>query len=250
MDQIFSSHRTLLKRFRISSLQEAPFCLLQEVTKTLQERLAFVKKPFNKALLLGPLGKEVIDFNITQDQVVSSPEILCFSPNSFDLALSVFDLSVTNDVPGLLAQVYDCLRPNGLFTGVLLGTKSFQEIRTNLYTLEETLCGRIYPRFDPLVHPSTIVELFVRMPWELPVVDVQDLSLRFLTLQDFISHQRSLGMTHHLPKVYSFNKDLYQALIRLFPKNIDLELIYFSAWKPSVTALEPLRRKKHASPRL
>lgn len=56
-------------------------------------------------------------------------EYLPFRPQHFDLILSSCSLHWVNDLPQVFQSIRECLKPDGVFLGAMLGGETLQELR-------------------------------------------------------------------------------------------------------------------------
>ncbi|MBL0967041.1 MAG: class I SAM-dependent methyltransferase, partial [Blastomonas sp.] len=103
----------------------------------LATRLITVTRDFESALIMAPDARELpvmgrsangaFNFDRAATVVASEgaalvdPETLALPRTDYDLIVSIFDLTVVNDVVGFLARLRRHLRPDGLFMAVALG---------------------------------------------------------------------------------------------------------------------------------
>ncbi|GKT47145.1 arginine-hydroxylase NDUFAF5, mitochondrial [Colletotrichum spaethianum] len=84
------------------------------------------------------------DINITRHVLVDE-EHVPFPPESFDLVMSSLSLHWINDLPGVLTQINNVLKPDSPFIGAMLGGDSLFELRTSLQLAEQERRGGISP---------------------------------------------------------------------------------------------------------
>lgn len=119
-------------------------------------------QPFNK------------DIAITR-QVLETEETLPFEPNSFDLVLSSMSLHWINDLPGILAQINNILKPDCPFMGAMLGGDTLFELRTSLQLAEQERRGGMSPRVSPLADVRDCGGLLQKAGFKMLTVDVDDI---------------------------------------------------------------------------
>ena len=190
---------------------ETSHLLIQSAAETLVERLTWTFKKFNNVLILGPfsyilmdafkrLYPDFLDANLVQQfvNVDFDSENIPFPQNTFDCILSFFDFETINDVPGSLRQLYYCLKPNGLFTGVYLGGNSLESLR-QYFLIEESFYNKgVGVRFHPTISAEDMAYLLQRSGFECPMTDNDVHCLKDVTIYDAIKMLRSLKMTNAL----------------------------------------------------
>ncbi|KAG4218350.1 hypothetical protein PC116_g33170, partial [Phytophthora cactorum] len=105
-----------------------------------------------------PFNSEI---NMTR-QVLSDEETLPFEANSFDLVLSSLSMHWVNDLPGVLAQINNILKPDCAFVGAMFGGDTLFELRTSLQLAEQERRGGISPHVSPLADVRDVGGLLQR----------------------------------------------------------------------------------------
>lgn len=118
------------------------------------------------------------DFNnnlqITR-QVLNDEETLPYEPGSFDLVLSSLSLHWINDLPGILTQINNVLKPDCPFIGAMLGGDTLYELRTSLQLAEQERRGGISPHVSPLADVRDVGGLMQKAGFKMLTVDVDDI---------------------------------------------------------------------------
>lgn len=188
--------------------------LLDEVAERLADRLADIARAFPRALDLGChsgqlaarlVGRGGIETLVQADlspamvrgargaRVVCDEELLPFAPGSFDLVLSVLSLHWVNDLPGTLAQINACLRPDGLFLAALLGGETLFELRRALTLAETEVEGGAGPRVSPFAELRVLGGLLQRAGLALPVVDSDTITVSYPDALALMRELRGMG---------------------------------------------------------
>lgn len=136
--------------------------------------------PFNKAL------------NITRD-VLSDEELLPYEPEQFDAVLSSLSLHWINDLPSVLKQINNILKPDAPFMGVMLGGDSLFELRTSLQLAEQERLGGISNHTSPLADVRDVGGLLQGAGFKLLTVDVDDIVITYPTLVSLLTDLQSMG---------------------------------------------------------
>ena len=71
-------------------------------------------------------------------------------PNSQEAIVSCLSLHWVNDLPGVLVQIKEALKPDGVFLGALFGGDTLVELRTSLQLAEVEREGGISPHVSPM----------------------------------------------------------------------------------------------------
>jgi SAM-dependent methyltransferase len=259
-------------RERAARLRSAEF-LFDEAADRLIERLGDVKRAFPRALLLGARGGEMagplrraggIETLVQADdvhaflagadgpRVAAEAEALPFAPAVFDLILSPLALHWTNDLPGALVQLRQCLRPDGLLLVSLLGGETLAELRRVFFDAELAVEGGVSPRVSPMADGRDLAGLLQRAGFSLPVVDSDRISVTYADAFALMSELRAMGETNAVrERRRRFTRratllrlaELYRTLFGTADGRIvaSFEIITLTAWAPHESQPKPLR---------
>lgn len=207
--QIFDTKLRRLRRGRAASGFDAFSFLAATARDEIGERLAIVPQPFARAVWYGAveppalekvtwlLGDGAPGF-VMPGGVVFDEDALPFGAQSLDCYASVLTLHALNDLPGALAQIRRCLRPNGLFLAALLGGHTLHELRLALAEAEIELEGGLSPRVAPFIDVRDAGALLQRAGFALPVADVDTTTVRYEHPLKLFSDLRGMGETNVL----------------------------------------------------
>ena len=270
VQQIFDL--SAIRRFRSRALAHADagaVFLLAHVTAELAERLSFVDRTFEKAVITSGNGGFVdpgflegtrhagTDFQSgIEDQSgwpQSSEEQLNPQFKGLDLALSLLSLHETNDTPGALAQIRMALKPDGLFMGVMPGAGTLGELRECLTLAESEVSGGAAPRVYPFIDVRTAGTLLQRAGFALPVIDEETITVRYPDMFALMRELRSMGAANALearsrrpiPRgVFLRAAELYQERFGAPDGRIPATFTFvsLSGWAPSDVQQKPARR--------
>ncbi|HMS44678.1 MAG TPA: methyltransferase domain-containing protein, partial [Alphaproteobacteria bacterium] len=98
-----------------------------------------------------------------------------------------------NDLPGYLAQIHRCLKPDGLFLGSLLGQDTSSELRQSLMQAELELCNGASPRVSPFAGLQDMAELMQRAGFALPVIDMETVQVTYRHLVELLRDLQNMG---------------------------------------------------------
>jgi len=222
--------RALLRqrRDRAAAKWPAHDFLVREAAERLVDRLDDIKRQFPMALDLGCHGGEIsaalnnrggIETLIETDlspamaarardrQTADGPtcyglaadeEALPFGEEKFDLILSCLSLHWVNDLPGTLAQIRHCLKPDGLFLAAFLGGETLNELRQAWIEAETAEEGGASPHVSPFVDIRDAGALLQRAGLALPVVDSDTLTVSYESAFNLMAELRGMGETNAL----------------------------------------------------
>ncbi len=235
----------------------------------LATRLITVTRTFEAALIMAPDARELpvmgrsasgaFTFERAATVVGSEgatlvdPETLTLPRSDYDLVVSVFDLTVVNDVVGFLARLRRHLRPDGLFMAVAIGGASLNELREAWLTAEAEVSGGAFARVAPFIPLADAGGLLQRAGFTLPVTDVETHIVRYGHPLRLMAELKALGAQNPLAerparpitrRLLATATEAYGALAMDDDGRVraTLELVWMSGWAPHESQQQPARR--------
>lgn len=235
----------------------------------LGDRLLAVTRDFEAALIMAPdasglpvMGRSangVFRYERVATVVPSEgvplvePEALELPRSDYDLIVSVFDLTVVNDVVGFLARLRHHLRSDGLLMAVAIGGASLNELREAWLTAEAEVNGGAFARVAPFIPLQDAGGLLQRAGFALPVTDVETHTVRYGHPLRLMAELKALGAQNPLAERPGrpVTRRLLQAAVEAYGAlaldpddrvRATLELIWMSGWAPHESQQKPLRR--------
>ncbi|EJF88185.1 methyltransferase domain-containing protein [Bartonella melophagi] len=274
------SHPLIFDHIRIEQFRKRAFkkakegydFLLSYVAEDLYKRLRTVERQFTLALdlhshtgfavqALKKSGKissiERVETDIlyqSHDQKfhLRHREFLDFPPHYCDLIVSLLSLQLTNDTPGVLKQIKDILKPDGLFLAVMAGAGTLRELRESLLQAELEIYGGVSPRIYPFADIRDVGAILQRVGFAIPVVDVENITIRYNTMFDLMHDLKAMGMQNAL-----INRSQRPVSKRFFLRAAEIyaqqfsdpdgrirahfSFIWLSGWAPDQNQQKPLR---------
>ena len=183
---------------------------------------------------------------------VTDEELLPFKAGHFDLAVSALALHSVNDLPGTLAQLRRCLKPDGLFLAALIGGQSLTELRSVLSETDDVLFGGASPHVAPFADLRDLGHLLQRAGFALPVTDIDRVTVRYANVFALFSDLRSMGMTNALVerrrtpltrRYFALAADLYAKRFADPDGRIraTIDIVWLSGWSPHESQQQPLK---------
>lgn len=269
---VFDRRAARRQRERAARLGGAEF-LFEEAADGLADRLGDVKRDFPRALVLGArggvmtralAGRGGIATLVESDdalgflkhrggtRVAAEAEALPFAAGAFDLVLSPLALHWTNDLPGALAQLRWCLKPDGLLLAALLGGATLAELRRAFLEAELAEEGGAGPRVSPMADGRDLAGLLQRAGFALPVVDSDRIAVTYPDAFALMAELRAMGETNALrERRRGFTRratlmrmaETYRALFGKSDGRIaaQFEIITLTAWAPHESQPKALR---------
>lgn len=250
--------RALLRRRlqRARTLGPASF-LLDRTADEMAERLSAVLREFSSAADLGtPTAqlREALAGRVGALQAVAIPddEHLALAPQSLDLVVSALALQFVNDLPGVLAQLRQALKPDGLLLAVLTGGDTLTELRQAFAAAEAEIEGGVSPRIAPAADLRDLGALLQRAGLALPVTDVDRVVVRYDHAFGLLQDLRRMGATNVLVerRRQPLRRATLMRMAQLYAERFSdadgriratFELVWLSGWAPHDSQQQPLK---------
>lgn len=216
---VFDPIRHARRRSRAAAQYHEYDFLKRRLSRDLAERLADSSRQFPVALdhgcHNGVLGEALLESGQVSSVIATDPaepmarrararglaacvmplETLAFAPGSLDLAASALSLHWVNDLPGLLVQLREALKPDGLFLAAIAGAGTLPELRESLALAETEIRGGAGPRISPLPGLQDLAALMQRAGFAMPVVDIETITVRYDNAMSLLQDLRGMGET-------------------------------------------------------
>jgi len=263
--EIFDRRAVRLHRDRARPHQVAS--ILSEVADRLLDRLDDTTRRFTRALDVGgrgvvaPLlrarGIPAVSCDLSPRMAALNPapavaadeEWLPFAPASFDLVVANLSLHWINDLPGALIQLRQSLEPDGLLLASMPALGTLGELRTALTEAEAELTGGAAPRVSPFADLRDCGSLLQRAGFALPVVDGDEISLRYADPSALLRDLRSSGegnaialRSRRMPPTILFPAALARLPTVEGRVTATLRLAMMTGWAPAASQPRPLAR--------
>ncbi len=267
--------RTLLSRRRTRAAAGAGShdFLLRHVSEDMADRLSLVQRKFAVGLNLGAhtgaLSRRLrqlgsIGLLIDADpsaamlaacdgpRLAADEEFLPFGPATLDLVVSALALQSVNDLPGVLVQVRQALKGDGLFLAALLGAGSLAELREAFLIAETELYGGATPRVAPFGDVRTLGGLLQRAGFALPVADVDSLRVTYPNALALMAELKAMGASNALVERSRrpMTRRLLMRAAEVYAEKFaapdgrvpaTFEVVTLTAWGPDPSQPKPLR---------
>ncbi|RGP77306.1 putative methyltransferase [Fusarium longipes] len=126
-------------------------------------------------------------------EVVTDSETIPYDPASFDLVMSSLSLHWINDLPGILTQINNVLKPDAPFIGAMLGGDTLFELRTSLQLAESERRGGMSPRVSPLADVKDIGGLLQKAGFKMLTVDIDDIIVDYPDMFALMQDLQAMG---------------------------------------------------------
>ena len=190
--------------------------------------------------------------NITRE-ALADEETLPYDANTFDLVLSSLSMHWINDLPGVLAQLNNVLKPDCAFIGAMFGGDTLFELRTSLQLAEQERRGGISPHVSPLADTRDIGGLLQKAGFKMLTVDVDDIIVDYPDSFALMQDIQAMGENNAVlgREMGAIQRDVLlaaDAIYRELHGNEDgtlpatFRLIHMIGWKESHDQAKPLPR--------
>ncbi|KAF5971664.1 methyltransferase [Fusarium coicis] len=190
--------------------------------------------------------------NITRT-VVDDEETIPFEPASFDLVMSSLSLHWINDLPGILTQINNVLKPDSPFIGAMLGGDTLFELRTSLQLAETERRGGMSPRVSPLADVKDIGGLLQKAGFKMLTVDIDDIIVDYPDTFALMQDLQAMGEGNAVlgREMGAISRDILlagDAIYKELHGNPDgsipatFRIIYMIGWREGENQPQPLAR--------
>ena len=236
-----------------------PSILTRTIAEELVERLAFINRRFDSALLIAS-EPEAIAARLNEGGQVK--DIACREPcanddlglpqERYDAVFSILDLQIVNDVPGALIQMRRALKPDGLLLACLFAGDTLSELRQSWLAAEAAVSGGVTPRVSPMIDVRELGGLLQRAGLALPVADLDRTLVRYADAVALIHEIRELGLSNVLVgrSRTPVSRRLMGAAINHYQQNFadddgrvraTVEVAWITGWAPHESQQQPLK---------
>ncbi|KAG5717735.1 hypothetical protein E4T56_gene940, partial [Termitomyces sp. T112] len=135
------------------------------------------------------------EFEVEIERIHAEEEDLLqvVGPNSQEAIVSCLSLHWVNDLPGVLVQIKETLKPDGLFLGAMFGGETLYELRTALQLAEVEREGGISPHVSPMTDTRDISNLLGRAGFTLLTVDIDEVKVAYPTMWELLEDLSDMG---------------------------------------------------------
>jgi SAM-dependent methyltransferase len=117
-----------------------------------------------------------------------------FGSSRYDLCVAVGTLDTVNELPLALRLIGRSLKPDAPLIGAIAGGNSLPALRAALIEAGRYE-GRIVARSHPRIEASSLAQLLASAGFNMPVIDVDRVRLRYPDFDALVHDLRSMGAT-------------------------------------------------------
>ena len=253
-----------IKRKRSFKIRSDSKLFFNDYSEEMFERIELVKNTFNDGLALGfrnikfTKAKNIIALRNAELSVSKNTDLICdeeylpIKKSSLDLIISFFNLHTSNDIPCILFQINQSLKPNGLFMGCLFVGDTLKELRFCFAKAEEEISNGVSPRISPFAELQDLSNLLQRANFNLPVADIDRHRVVYDNPIKLMKDLRDMGETNILKEKQKnfLRKDILERTIEIYKDNFSLEnekifatfeIAWIIGWKYHDSQQKPLK---------
>ncbi|GMF98289.1 transferase activity protein [[Candida] boidinii] len=199
-----------------------------------------------------PFNKELDIERVVADEEAYNHAVLT-KPENFDCVVSNLSLHWINDLPNTFKNIFNSLKPNGVFMGSMFGGDTLFELRTSLQLAEMERYGGLAPRVSPFVGSSDVGSLMQKAGFQMLTVDVEEIVVGYPSLIALLRDLQLMGEGNSiLSTPPAMTKDLLLAAEPIYramhgdPNDGSLpatfRFVFMIGWRPGQDFPQPLKR--------
>ena len=173
-------------------------------------------------------------------------------PNNLDLVVCALGMHAVNDLPVLLGRILRSMKEDAMLMLALPLNGTLKELRECLTRAESELSGGASARIEPFIDLQQAGKLLQNVGFKLPVVDREELTIRYDNMMDLVQDLRSMGATSALRTntTAKFNRELFRRAAQIYQEEfsdgdgrIRASFCYanLTAWSPHSSQQQPLK---------
>lgn len=253
---IFDTQLMLKNRARGNNLPRQsggnPDFLRVEIADRLQDRIQDVNRPLETILDVGGDMLRFTGRRDSADTVQISDTPLNLHSGHYSLIISNLVMHWVNDLPGLLIQLNQALKPDGLLLASMFGGETLKELRHALLSAEAEITGGANARVIPFADVKAMGSLLQRAGYALPVTDTDTLTVTYDHPLKLMQDLRFMGETNALlDRSKNFlRRDVIQRACEIYQQDYGLDngripatfqILYLTGWHPHESQQKPMK---------
>jgi NADH dehydrogenase [ubiquinone] 1 alpha subcomplex assembly factor 5 len=250
--KIFDRNKVKLHRDRVSSVFSNYDFLFKYYSEDILERIEFFNQTqeaidpgvileigsrngllssklgetFPSSMIIGSdLSKEMLTFNPVSVKIVIDEENMPFEKNTIGIVISNLSMHWVNDVPGVLCQIYDVLKPGGLFIANFFGGNTLSFLKKTLLQAEINLGLRVHSHISPMISPDVIPELMKRAKFTSHITDTNISKIKYSSILELMRDLKYMGESNSLLgyENYPLTRSAIKELSKIVPEKFEEE---------------------------
>ena len=185
--------------------------------------------------------------------VVAAPyDTIPFDGQQFDGIFSAFALHWANDLPGVLIQLRQRLKPDGVMVVALAGGETLGRLRAAMASAESEVSGGMSPRVLPMGDIRDMGGLISRAGLTMPVADSDTITVTYEHLFRLMADLRAMGESNAMNSRVKrmTGKSLLMRAAEIYQQrfgtddgriSVEFEIITLTGWAPDASQPQPLK---------
>lgn len=184
--------------------------------------------------------------------MVADEEWLPLPKQSQDMIISSMNMHWVNDLPSMLGQCRDALKPDGVFLACMLGGDTLQELRSAFAVADTERLGGVSPHISPFAKNTDCGNLLSGAGFAIPTVDVDTVTVRYPDMYTLCEHLRGMGETNaSLSRLPYVSRDVFNAAAAAYQElyadedgliPATFQVLYMIGWSPHSSQQKPKAR--------
>ncbi len=248
-------HQQVHRSFQRSQNMPNDHTFLQkEIADRMHDRLLDINRSFDIICDLGGLAEvDVMSDTSAITTIKNFPsELLDLRAGQYDLIVSNLRMHWVNDLPGLLIQANQALKPDGLLMASIFGGDTLHELRHSLITAEAELISGANARISPFADVRDIGSILQRAGFALPVTDMDTITVTYEHPLKLMQDLRGMGETNalmHRSRKF-MRRDVLMRACEIYFRDYagsngripaTFQIIYMTGWHPHESQQKPLK---------
>lgn len=186
------------------------------------------------------------------DAVAAPYDAIPFEGLLFDGIFSAFALHWANDLPGVLIQLRQRLKPDGVMMVALAGGETLAGLRGAMASAETEISGGMSPRVLPMGDIRDMGGLISRAGLTMPVADSDTITVTYDNLFSLMADLRGMGEVNamHSRVKRMTSKSVFMRAAEIYQQRfstedgrikVDFEIVTLTGWAPDASQPQPLK---------
>ncbi|KAH3711972.1 hypothetical protein DPMN_071648 [Dreissena polymorpha] len=197
------------------------------------------------------LSQSEVSIEVPTYRIVADEEYFPFRDNSLDIVVSSLSLHWVNDLPGCFKQVFNALKPDGVFLGCMFGGDTLFELRVALQLAEQEREGGISPHISPFTSVQDLGNLLNRAGFTMLTMDVDEMKITYPSIYELMYDLKGMAENNCTwSRKPALRRDTIMAADAIYRDMYGqkeglpatFQAIYFIGWKPHPSQPKPAQR--------
>ena len=176
-------------------------------------------------------------------------DLLKLDIDKYDLIISNFFLSFSDDLNDSFKKILLSLKSNGFLVATLPSIKNFDSLKSAMIKTDLQFYGGAYNRFIKGVNLQKIIEILKKNNYKIPLVNTEKINLEYKQFFTLLHDLKSMKFSYfYKDKKNTFEKKMYfKQLEKNFTKNynnnfeLTSNFYLISGWKEHKSQQKPLK---------